>query len=189
MTYNEYYDYDEPDYDADRQRAVAWAKTVLEQPFLILDTETTGLDDSAEAIEIAVIDRDGVEVFNSRIKPVNSIPQSAINIHGITNKDVENAPTFVEIYPKLKPILESDSVIIYNSAFDYRILNQQCKLNNLPPIELNTQCAMNWYSEYCGDWNEYYQSYTLQRLPGGDHSAFGDCQATLSVIKEMAGVK
>ena len=189
MTYNEYYDWDEPDYTTDRQRAVAWAKTVLEQPFLILDTETTGLDGSAEAIEIAVIDRDGVEVFNSRIKPLNPIPQSATTIHGTTNKDVENASSFFQIYLKLKSILESDSVIIYNSAFDRRILNQQCKLNNLPLIEFTTQCAMNWYSQYCGDWNEYYQSYTWQRLPGGDHSAFGDCQATLAVIRKMAGAK
>jgi hypothetical protein len=35
--------------------------------------------------------------------------------------------------------------------------------------------------------NDYHQFYTWQKLPGGDHSALGDCLATLKVIKDMGG--
>ncbi|MEM7803199.1 MAG: hypothetical protein AAF633_28675 [Chloroflexota bacterium] len=42
------------------------------------------------------------------------------------------------------------------------------------------------YSEYVGEWNSYRQSYKWQTLPAGDHSALGNCLATLGVIKEMA---
>jgi hypothetical protein len=45
---------------------------------------------------------------------------------------------------------------------------------------------MDWYSQFIGDWNDYYGSYCWQKLPGGDHSALGDCIATLEIIKLMA---
>jgi DNA polymerase-3 subunit epsilon len=46
---------------------------------------------------------------------------------------------------------------------------------------------MHWYSQWIGDWNDYHGNYKWQRLPGGDHSALGDCRATLAVLKQMAG--
>ena len=39
---------------------------------------------------------------------------------------------------------------------------------------------------YAGQWDDYYQNYRWQRLPEGDHSALGDCRATLEVIRRMA---
>jgi DNA polymerase-3 subunit epsilon len=45
---------------------------------------------------------------------------------------------------------------------------------------------MQWYSQWVGEWNDYHQDYKWQRLPGGDHSALGDCKATLEVIRRMA---
>ncbi len=40
--------------------------------------------------------------------------------------------------------------------------------------------------KYMGEWNYYHQSYKWPKLQGGDHTAVGDCQATLRVINEMA---
>jgi DNA polymerase III subunit epsilon len=45
---------------------------------------------------------------------------------------------------------------------------------------------MLWYSQWVGERNEYHGDYKWQRLPGGDHSALGDCKATLEVIEAMA---
>lgn len=185
MTYNEYYD-NEPDYVTDCKSAVRWAKTTLDQPFLIFDTETTGLDSNAEAVQIAIINQNGDRIFESLVKPVGKISPQAIAIHGIDDKKLKYAPTFNDIYLKIKAILESSKILIYNSAFDVRIINQQCYLNDLPSINIKSECVMNWYAQYCGDWSDYHQSYTWQRLPGADHSAIGDCRATLAVIKEMA---
>lgn len=48
-------------------------------------------------------------------------------------------------------------------------------------------CAMLPYSAYIGDWDDYLKSYKWQKLPGGDHSAIGDCRSTLAIINKMAG--
>ena len=86
-----------------------------------------------------------------------------------------------------KNVLENQKVIIYNASFDQRILRQQCNHHSKKPIDMDSECAMKWYSQYVGDWNDWHNSYTWQKLPGGDHSALGDALATLEVLKEMAG--
>ena len=48
------------------------------------------------------------------------------------------------------------------------------------------ECAMHPYSQWVGDWNDYHGSYRWQRLPGGDHTAIGDCHATYAVLQRMA---
>lgn len=48
---------------------------------------------------------------------------------------------------------------------------------------------MQWYSQFVGDWNDYYNNYRWQKLPSGDHSAIGDCRATLKVIEKMAATE
>ena len=41
--------------------------------FVVLDTETTGLDSRAEIVEISIIDKHGNTLFDSLIKPKNPI--------------------------------------------------------------------------------------------------------------------
>ena len=177
------------EFESDRTQAISWAKSLFDNDFHILDTETTGLDSTSEAIEIAIIKSDREAVFNSKIKPIKPVPPNATAIHGITNDDLAHAPAFKEIYLPIKQIIESKPLVIYNLYFDRKILRQQCRLNNLEPIKFDGDCAMIWYSQYYGDWHEYHQSYVWQRLPGGDHSALGDCLATLALLKKMAGQK
>lgn len=186
MPYSEEYLFKQQ-YDRELKAARRWAKVRLKTQFLILDTETTGLYDDAEAVQIAIINSRGDRIFESLIKPLYPIQPAASAIHGITDVMVENAPSFINIYSQLKSILESKKVLIYNAAFDKRILRQQAKMNNLPEIDFKSECVMGWYSQYYGDWSEWHDSYTWQRLPGGDHSAIGDCRATLAVIEKMAG--
>jgi len=64
---------------------------------LVLDTETTGLGDSAEIIEIGIINGSGEVVMNTLVKPSISIPATATAIHGITDDDLLNAPDFEDV--------------------------------------------------------------------------------------------
>ena len=72
---------------------------------LILDTETTGLDsDSDRIIEIGIVElKDNVltqNYFHEYINPEKNISLSAQKIHGISNKDLVNKPTFSKIAQK-----------------------------------------------------------------------------------------
>jgi DNA polymerase III subunit epsilon len=103
---------------------------------------------------------------------------------------VKNAPTFPELYSQIIESLKDKKVIIYNADFDISILNYCCKLHELKLLGLRkrSDCLMEWYAQFYGDWSDYYKSYKWQPL-GGNHSAIGDCLAALEVLKEMANSK
>ena len=175
--------------DEDKLRSVNWARKLINGEYgewVVLDTETTGLWSWNQPIEIGVISKYGSEIFNSRVKPNTSIERGAINVHGITESDLVNAPSFSDIYPELKRILENKLVIIYNDSFDKKTLFNAIKANKLPRIKFHTHCAMKEYARYYGDWHDYYGNYTWKKIPGVVHSAIGDAKATHKLIKMMA---
>lgn len=175
----------------DENSAIEWARKTLasKENWVILDTETTGLD-YAEIVQIGIIDLDGQVVLDSLVKPTIPIPPDVTNIHGITDLMVKNASTFPEIYPQIVAALLDKEVLIYNADFDLHILRYCCRLHELKSLKLRkrSDCLMEWYAQFCGDWHDYYQSYRWQPL-GGDHSAVGDCLAALSVLQDMAGAE
>ncbi len=180
-----------PDIRADRDRAILWARGLIASgSFVILDSETTGLYE-AEMVQLAVIDPAGEALLDTLLKPGIPIEAGAARIHGITEAAVEDAPTFAEVYPALFAAVANRRLVIYNAQFDWSIIRRlMIALGEaeIPlPNDLNyPECAMLHYADFYGEWSDYHQSYTYQKLPGGDHSALGDYCATLLLIKKMA---
>ncbi len=167
--------------------------------FVILDTETTGLE-RGEIVQIAVIDSSGQVLMDQYIKPVNPIPPSVTAIHGITDAMVATAQPFSAVVPELLKILTDQNVIVYNAVYDRKMLHQSAEACGHPKTEWRELshwwCAMEVFAEVYGDWNSYRQSYRWQKLTTAAryynlpilnaHSALGDCQMTLGVCRAMA---
>ena len=176
-----------------RQQSAAWARRLLARnpdSWVILDTETTGLGPEAEVIQIGVIDGGGsVLMDNLLVKPTVPITSGAAAVHCITSEMVKDSPTFPEVLPQLLEVVRGKLLVVYNLQYDLRLLIQSALAHNhrwqLLEVE-NTDCAMLRYAEWFGEWNDYHGSFRWQKLQGGDHSAIGDCFATLDVIKKMA---
>lgn len=173
----------------------AWAKGLLSNPtgFVILDTETTGLDHRAEVCQIAVLRGDGEVLMNTLVKPRSPIPPDATRIHHITNEMVAAAPAFPAIADELHRVLKSAGrIVIYNAEYDVRILEQSAWLSGCGvsvDYVAAPECAMNQYARWYGDRNDYRGDFRWQKPRGGDHSALGDCRATLHLLKRMAGME
>ena len=173
--------------ERDRVSAVLWAREQLTQDdWTILDTETTGLYD-AQIVEIAIIDRTGQTLLDTLIEPTIPIPPETTAIHGITDAMVATAPTFSEVYPRIDAALKDKRVLIYNSAFDIKILNYCCRLHDLPSLMLTkrSDCLMEWVAQWAGNWSYYHKDYRYVPL-NGNHRALGDCLAAFELIKLMA---
>jgi DNA polymerase III subunit epsilon len=172
----------------DRNEAIKWAQKVLEEAdqYIILDTETTGLFE-AELVQIGIIDLQKNAILDSLIKPTISIPQEVIEIHGITDIMVIDAPSFPEIYHKIAEAVKSKKVLIYNANFDISILQYCCQLHDLS-LKFESECLMNYYAQYYGEYSKYYESYRWQPL-NGTHNAIGDCLSALECLREMASTK
>ncbi len=187
------YDMNHDDFITEAHRsASAWARKLLSVPtnhWIILDTETTGLDENAEVIQIGVTDGAGTILMdNIACKPLRPIPAEATAIHHITNEMVQNAAPFQSAWDTLTRIVDGKIVVVYNAAYDRRLLNQSASRLPLPEplLPVRWECAMLKYAEWVGEWNDYHGSFRWQKLKGGDHSALGDCIATLETIRKMA---
>jgi DNA polymerase-3 subunit epsilon len=102
----------------------------LRRPIAFIDLETTGINVSADRIvEISVLklNPDGKEEWMSaRINPEMPIPPKSTAIHGITDKDVADSPTFKEIAKKLTAFLEGTDLAGYNAIkFDIPVLAEE----------------------------------------------------------------
>lgn len=192
---------------ADRAAATTWAAEALADPsMVVLDTETTGLldgPDPAYLVEVTVMSGDGTVVLDTLVHPQMPIPPAATAIHGIADQDVANAPTFSEVLPQLADAVANRRVLIYNEAFDCGIVRRELDrhyqhhapqaasgLVTHPHTDawmraLRTECAMEQYAQWVGEWSDRRQSYRWQPLDGG-HRARGDCAATLDRLQVMA---
>lgn len=186
----------------DRQAAADWARKLLADTFVILDTETTGLGGFDQVVQIAVIDTTGSPLLDTLVKPTRPIPAIARGIHGITDAMVESAPTFGDIFNALLMAVGGKRCVIYNADFDVRMLHQSEQLYQMERdpawacLDMDGwralavwEDAMHPYSEWVGDWSSYHGNYRWQRLSGGDHSALGDARACLAVLQRMAGIE
>jgi DNA polymerase-3 subunit epsilon len=135
----------------------------LDQRPIYLDTETTGTGDHDEICEIAAIGPDGETIVDELVRPSRPIPQSASDVHGISDEDVEDAPTMADLEPELKEVLLENPICIYNGDFDTRLLRQSAMsdwLLDWPHDPERVHCVMELMARWHGDWSDYYRSYT-----------------------------
>lgn len=182
------------------RQACAW----LEANALILDTETTGLDDDAEVVELAVIDCAGTVLLDTFVRPSGSVPAEAAAIHGITDTMLADAPTWSEIHDRFCDLVEGRQVVIYSREFDTRVISQTARRYGLQAPQCldlahdgsAVHCAMQAYAELHGEWSEEKGRYRWQKLSTAAqqqgvkvenaHRALGDCLMTLGVVRAMA---
>ena len=176
--------------------------------YCLLDTETTGLGDDAEICEISIIDTRGNILMDSLVKPSRPIPADASRIHGITNEMVSDAPAWPALHPQFMAIMAERQCIVYNTAYDRRIINQTHHLSGMDGSQFpewlaermtDDDCAMLGYAAFRGEFDNRRGSYKWQKLVNaarqcqrdneGAHRALADCRMTLGVIEAMANAK
>lgn len=181
--------------------ATTQAKQILTHQPVYLDTETTGVNRTAEIVEISIIDHDGTTLLDQLVKPRYRIPGEAMRVHGITNKMVEDAPLWVDIWPQVKATLANRRVAIYNADFDLRLIKQSHQQAGLEWEALGARaiCIMKLYAQFYGEWDGRRGSYRWQSLEKAGHQcrlklpnshrAKADTLLTRALLRYMAGIK
>ena len=172
--------------------AAQQARRWLESQPVFLDTETTGLNDQAEIVEISILDHAGEVLLDTLVRPRRSIPPDAVRIHGIRNDMVAAAPTWLEVWPQVEASLQGRMVGIYNADFDLRMLRQTHRMNGLPwrAPEMQPFCIMRLYSDYRGT-NRFISLEDAGRQLGialpNAHRARADTALARAVLLRLAG--
>lgn len=102
----------------------------LKKPLVFFDLETTGVNivkDRIIEISFVKVCPNGQEICKTRrINPGMPIPPESTAIHGITDEDVKDCPTFKEIAKSLAAQIEGCDLAGYNSnRFDIPLLAEE----------------------------------------------------------------
>jgi DNA polymerase III epsilon subunit-like protein len=182
-----------------KQQVIDYARKKIESKPIYLDTETTGLEDSDEIIEIAIVNVDGIAVFDSFIKPSKTIPEESTRIHNITNDMVKTSPTWPEVWPQIKEILLGHPIGMYNAPFDIRMIEQTLRIYGIPLKEkLKAFDVLKVYSDFRGVWDHRRRAMRRFRLEAAgqelgipmpnSHRALDDTLLTRAVFHAIAGL-
>lgn len=157
--------------------------------YAILDIETTGGQYNEEGItEIAIYKFDGhkiVDQFISLVNPEIPIQPFVVNLTGINNEMLRQAPKFYEVAKRIVEITEGAIIIAHNAKFDYRIL--QTEFNRLGfEFIRETLCTVELSKKLLPDVKSYSLGKLVRELgiPMSDrHRASGDAKATVILFK------
>lgn len=101
--------------------------------WVILDTETTGLDPenghriieigAVEVINRGITGRD----FHSYLNPDRESDPDALEVHGLTTDFLQDKPRFKDVVNDLLEFVKDAELIIHNAPFDLKFLNAELK--------------------------------------------------------------
>jgi len=180
--------------------AIRTTRGRLAEDPIYLDTETTGLTEQDQIIEIALIDSDGTTLLNTLVKPTILISAAATRVHNLENEDLLDAPRFDEILDELNRLTKNRLVLAYFTAFDLRLLAQSAAAWDVNLPYIHAKCMMITYSEFHGEWSDYRNKFTWQsqiaaarqlglKVPHNLHRASADAELCRAIAIAVAETK
>lgn len=164
----------------------------LTKPLVVFDIESTGLvvgrDKIIELCLIKVMP-DGSEIEKLyRINPDQHIPEETTAIHGITDVDVADCPTFKQLAPTLMEFIGNSDLCGYNSnKFDVPLLVEEFlragfdfSLHNRRIIDVQNI----FHKMEPRNLKGAYKFYCNKELTNA-HTANADTKATLEILKQQ----
>ncbi len=162
----------------------------LTKPIVFFDLETTGINIANDRIvEISILKvhpNAEEETYTQRVNPIIEIPEEVTAIHGITNEDVLNEPTFKEIANKVSDLIKGCDLAGFNSnRFDIPLLAEEM-LRAEVDFSMKNRLAVDvqtiFHKKEQRTLSAGYQFYCEKELKDA-HSAEADTLATYEILK------
>ncbi len=102
--------------------------------YLVLDTETTGLEprQGHKIIEIGCVELVERSLtgnnYQQFLNPEREIDEGALEVHGISLADLEDKPTFAQVVDDFLAYIDGATLVIHNAAFDLGFLDHELGL-------------------------------------------------------------
>jgi ATP-dependent DNA helicase DinG len=158
--------------------------------YVAIDLETTGLrperNDIIEVAAVTFADGDILDEWSSLVNPHTEIPEKIVQLTGITQEMVEDAPDIFKVRVNFKRILGENVLVGHNVGFDLAFLRaQNMALGN---HRIDTLTLASILLPYAGRYGLGALSRHLD-LPatheGQNHRALGDARRTAQLFMEL----
>lgn len=163
--------------------------------FIVIDTETTGVDNQAEILQLSIIDGYGNKLWDKYYKPVHTTSwEQAQAVNKISPEMVAKCNPLILDKERIENLISGyDLIVGYNIPFDIRM----CQQNGLS-IHKDIFDVMRAFARIYGEYNPKYGSYKWKKLSecasyygyeedlNNLHNSICDCLATLFCFERMA---
>ncbi|HSE99771.1 MAG TPA: 3'-5' exonuclease [Nitrososphaeraceae archaeon] len=160
----------------------------LERPIIFFDIESTGVEtETARIVELACIkyNPDGTkEEKTIKVNPTIPIPLEASEVHGITDEEVKDLPTFKQYAQAIRNWFEGSDLAGFNSNnYDVPLLSAEFERAGLEGINWNPTLfdVLTLYRDlFPNTLSAVYERLTGEELEGA-HGAVADILATKQI--------
>lgn len=160
---------------------------------VVLDLETTSpYKEYARIIEVAALKFENgkiVEEFQTIVNPGPKVkvPKNIQSLTGITNEDIENAPSTFNVMKELNAFLKGVDVIVgHNIEYDYGVLQSFSQRFNIPLWEGSLLCTKVLAKKSQVNADNYKLSTLCEVFNINNerpHRAYADIKATYELLK------
>lgn len=124
-------------------------------PLAFVDIETTGGARDSRILEIGIIRVEGAEIVDSYqtlLNPIGYVPGMITRLTGITTADVQGAPDFATVAPRVVGLLEGAAFVAHNVRFDYGFMRSELAavgvMDFAPPLLCTVQLSRRLFPQY-----------------------------------------
>lgn len=166
-------------------------KENLDSPFVVFDIETTGLNNKKNNItEIGAVKvENGVitDKWSTFVNPCQPIPENIVNLTGINDNMVKNAPKIEEILGEFFEFCKGCVLVAHNAAFDTGFIKEAAKKHG---FEYNFCCLDTLILARCmypelPNFRLDTLARHLQVILDNHHRAVDDAKATADAFVKM----
>ena len=164
----------------------------MQDEFVILDLETTGLSKSRHKItEIAAVKiKKGniTDTFESFVNPQVHIPSHITRLTGIDDDMLKDSPTIDKILPEFLNFLGESTLVAHNATFDYGFLEHNVRTTLAKHFPYNALCTKKLARRLLPDLGRYKLSTLCEHFDlvnDQAHRAMSDVKVTFQVFIQM----
>ncbi len=168
--------------------------------FVIIDTETTGLTDEDEVVELAVVSMDGETIYHSYYYPDIEVNPQASKVNHLTKEGLKGNPKLDnEEWEKIKKAIDNKPIMGHNIGFDKRMIVQTMAKTGSNVLDVNAlfedlidtmDIAKKYIPHESG--KGFYKLNNLTTLVGitreEQHDAADDCRMTLEFVNRLEDI-
>ncbi len=192
--------------DDPREKLQAFVE--LPEDYTVLDLETTGFADKEGQpgiVTVGLVEVRNRHIFRSKelkVRPHREIKPHAAKVHGITNEQVANDPSFLpfsRVWPEVRMFLEGSTVVMHNKGFDWPVLmDAKARLadaNDLHEVQLccSLECSKDYAqavgliprNQHRGPGLDALLAHFGKKVRHGAHGAESDALMTAEVVEAL----
>jgi DNA polymerase III subunit epsilon len=166
---------------------------MLNEPVIVLDFETTGLDPRvARLTEVAALRIEGDRItgrFETLVDPGVAVPASITELTGISTEMLRSAPKVGDVIPALRRFIGGACVVAHHGSFDQKFYEHELRRRRMRSFSRDFLCTVRIARRVVPGLSSYGLASLARHCGalfiGTAHRATADAEVTVAVLMQL----